>query len=338
MTTKADRAGRWTIRSRLLLGLLAIVVLMTVDAGIIIRQQQAVERTLVQLERASTVERYLLQCRRQEKNYLLRRDAESLELFQANLNALLAVTDELLLDVTDTEVERRLRLLKTRIAEYRVAFERSRARAPLVAETEDQANDWPTVEAARDCHHVVGQIRDGTILRFHDAKNVTRTVSLVSVVLALVLSVLIAGMLTRSIVGPLERLRRLAERVGSGDIQDMDVELSDLDLGRFRSRECFDLARALQCMVTNMRFLVSTERGLMDEYHMTILVLVNKALGACRWAVVERARRAAGFDSFSEVDPSNVDRFLAELEKEAATLASEERVQLLIRAVRELEL
>jgi hypothetical protein len=105
---------------------------------------------------------------------------------------------------------------------------------------------------------------------------------------------------------------------------------------RFTSRESYDLARALCCMVMNLRFLVPTERGLMDDYHMTILVLVNKALGSGGWAVVERARRAGGFDSFSEVEPENVDRFLTELEREALEEIPEDRVQLLSRFIREL--
>ncbi len=337
---RADDVGvrRWSIRNRLLLGLMVIVALMTVDAWIIIRQQQVMDRTFGRLQGAETIERYLLECRRQEKNFLIRGDVGSVSLYESNTQGLLEVVEELRRDVMSSPVAEQLDVLEERIGAYKAAFGQLRRRravsAGLPADSTDSENE--TVAAARACHAVVTKLRSGTIERFQSAQDVTRLVSIASVAVGALLSIGIAGFLTRAIVGPLERLRRLAERISAGDIQDMDVELAGLDMRRFTSQESYDLARVLRSMVTNLRFLVPTERGLMDDYHMTILVLVNKALGSGGWAVIERARRAAGFDSLSEVEPENVECFLSELEREALEEIPEDRVQLLSRVIREL--
>jgi hypothetical protein len=128
----------------------------------------------------------------------------------------------------------------------------------------------------------------------------------------------------------------LADKASSGDIQDIDVEFGDLDVKRFGTRESHDLALALRKMVTNLRLLVSTERGLMDHYHMTIMVLIHKAVGPASWSVIERARSAAAFSSFSEINPANVHRFVTALETEVRPLIPDGSVRLLVSAISEL--
>jgi methyl-accepting chemotaxis protein len=331
-----DATRRWTIRSRLVLGLLAIVVLMTADAWFIIRQQGIMDRSFCSLERMDMIERFLLECRRQEKNFLLRRDQASLDLFAASFDSLLSNTSALAERIKDPDMSASLVLLGGRILEYGDAFQHLRSRWFELSDPEERSRlDAETVATARACHALAGEVRNETISEFRAAHSATRTGNVLSVLLGLGLSIVVAALLTRNIVGPLEYLRKLAEKVSTGDIQDMDVEFSDLDMKRFTSRESFDLARTLRYMVSNLRMLVSTERGLMDDYHMTILVLANKALGRAGWSAVERARSAAGFRSFSDVHPSNVDRFLVALEKEAARTIPEERVRLLSQAIRE---
>lgn len=324
------------IRSKLLFGLTAIVILMVAVALAIIREQSVMRRSFAVHEHMTTLERLLLECRRQEKNFLLRHDESSPVLHAANLDSLIAYTENLRSEVADPEIVSKLSLLTDNAEEYGSLFR-------------DLAADWLEnsgrmgqeitpleVSSARKCHALVADIQAGAVARFNAANATAHTVSIFSIIVGVVLSLLIAGLLTRNIVGPLETLRALAERVSTGDIQDMDVEFTDLEMRRFNSRETLDLARSLQRMVTSMRLLVSTERGLMDDYHMTIVVLVNKALGPNGWTVIERARNAARFEAFAEVNPSNVDAFLAELEKEAESLIPRERIDLLCNAIRAL--
>ncbi len=326
------------IRTKLLIGMLGMVLLMMVVAGVIIRQQLVIEHSFSILEHMNTIERLLLECRRQEKNFLLRHDRSSIELFASDFEALQNNTMTALPEVSDTGLRSKLDGLKGLISQYGRTFDEVKsAWASDVGMEEQHRLAGLTVSRARECHALVAEIRESAISSFKMAGYSTHAVSLSSVLLGLLLSFLLAGMLTRHIVNPLEYLREFAEKARVGDIQDMDVQSSDLEMKRFNSRETYDLARSLQCLVTNMRLLVSTERGLMDPYHMTIAVLLIRAVGSCGWAVIERARGAAGFRSFPEITTSNIDRFLTCLTAELTGLIPEDRVRLVIDAIRELK-
>ncbi len=332
-----EQDSRMRMRTKLLLGFLSIVTLMTAAVGITIWQQSIIQECFALLERTDNVERFLLECRRQEKNFLLRMDQSSLGLFQANFDSLLHSTVDLRKDTVNPEIAAKLPLLTDRIIEYGEVFEDVRSAWPTGIGDEAQASlEGKMVIHARGCHEIVSQIRGISISTFYDAQRVTQNVSVVSIALGLLLSIVIAGILTRHIAGPLDYLRNLAERVSTGDIQDMDVEFTELETKRFNTRESFALARSLQRMVTSIRLLVSSERGLMDDYHMTIVVLVNKAVGPGGWSLIESARSAAGFGSFADVNPSNVETFLIELGKRAIMIIPKERVDLLADAVRTL--
>lgn len=331
------QVGKMRIRTKLLFGMLAIVILMTVVAWIMREQQTIIENSFALLERMDTVERFLLECRRQEKNFFLRSDQASLDLHAANLDSLLSATAVLEMEVSDPDTRSNLGRLKDRESAYGAVFED--LQASWTGDESEESNRLQdlTVARARECHALVGEIRTYAISRFEDAHATSHNVGILSVVVGLVLSLLIAGLLTRNIVRPLESLRTLAERVSTGDIQDMDVEFSDLDMKRFDSKESFDLARAFRRMVTSLRLMVSTERGLMDDYHMTIVVLTNKAVGPGGRAVIERARTAAGFGSLSDVSPENVDRFAYELGRHLAGIIPNERISLLCEAIQDLK-
>ncbi len=322
--------------TQLLLGFLSIVALMTVAGWITIRQQSVIQESFVILESADDVERFLLECRRQEKNYLLRMDQASLDLFTADFDSLLHVTAGLQEIAVRPEIGVKIPGLREKVLEYGDAFRDTRTIWPSGAAEERTRLESTMVARARSCHAIVAEIRGMAISNFGDAHRMTRHVSLIAIALGLLFSVLIAGVLTRHIAGPLGRLRRLAERVSTGDIQDMDVEFTELDTRNFGTRESYELARSLQRMVTNLRLLVSSERGLMDDYHMTIVVLVNKAVGPGGWALIEEAQAAAGFASFTDVRPVDIENFLIELGKRAIMLIPKERVDLLCDAIRKL--
>ena len=332
-----ERDGRMRMRTKLLLGFLSIVALMTAAVGVTIWQQSIIQECFALLERTDNVERFLLECRRQEKNFLLRMDQSSLDLFKVDFDSLHYSTVDLRKDTVNPDIAAKLPLLTDRIKEYGEVFEDVRSAWPAGIGAEAQELlEGKMVTRARACHAVVSEIRGIAISTFSDAQRVTQNVSVVSIALGLLLSIVIAGILTRHIAGPLGYLRNLAERVSTGDIQDMDVEFTELETKRFNTRESFELARSLQRMVTSIRLLVSSERGLMDDYHMTIVVLVNKAVGPGGWSLIESARSAAGFGSFADVTPSNVENFLIELGKRAIMIIPKERVDLLTDAVRTL--
>ena len=335
---KEDReVKRLRIRTRLLSGLLAIVVLMSAVAWMIMVQCKVVRHSCELLEGIDTVERVFLECRRQEKNFLLRHDQPSLDLHAAYFDTLLSTTIDLEAQVSHLGMGSKLALLREQEVEYQAAFQDLKSDWSDGSGRESERLEDLSVARARGCHALVAEIKSIVNSKREAAQAMLRMVSILSIVVGLLLSLLIAGQLTRQIVRPLEYLRGLADKVSTGDIQDVDVEFSDMEMKHFSSRETYDLARSLQRMVTSLRLLVSSERGLMDDYHMTILVLVNKAVGPGGWAVIERARASAGFDSFSEVQPDNLQRFLDELGNQVGALIPSERTEMLSEAIKRLK-
>ena len=328
---------RLRIRTSLLLGFLAIVVLMSAVTWVVLGQCRVVRRSFDLLGRIDTVEQALLECRRQEKNFLLRHDQASLDAHATAFDTLLSGMGFLDAGVRRGGIGAKIAVLEGAVVDYRTAFlglEPSR-----FDDSEHDAERAKTVmvSKARECHALVAEIKGTITSRLESAEAMTRVVSILSIVIGILLSILVAGFLTGRVVGPLESLRKLASRVSSGDIQDVDVEFRDMEMKIFRNRETYDLARSLQLMVTSLRLLVSSERGLMDDYHMTILVLVNKAVGPGGWAVIERARAEAGFGSFADVQPGNVQRFLAELSGQLGGVIPVERADRLKTAIEELK-
>jgi methyl-accepting chemotaxis protein len=329
--------GRTRIRSKLLSGLLALFLLLAATTAILHKQQLLMQDSCKVLQRVHTIERFLLECRRQEKNLLLRRQALYIDLFSTNMDSVRQNTSELMNQVSDPSISSDIESLMVNEEAYARYFLDAveNLRTPFDRAEHDRLVDL-TVERARACHSLIGRIRSVVMLRLNATNEMTRLVSQLSVVVAFLLALLIAVLLTRSIVKPLEYLRSLAEEVSMGDIQDMDVEFAGLDMDRFTSRESFDLAQSFRRMVTSIRMLVPTERGLMDNYHMTIVVLVNRALGPAGWSIIEKARAGAGFGSFAEVGPSKIEQFIDSLKEETATLTSEREFTLLAEAIRNL--
>jgi len=303
-----------TIRTKILAGLLTVVGLLSVAGAVITVQQRRMRDVFTVLDRVQEVERILLECRRQEKNFFLRHDRSSIELFVTNSNTL--VNRAALL--RDENLEPDLVPLQARLFEYlglyrEAFFEAERGwHSNLSAEEQDLLMET-TVAMARTSHQLVADIRSTSLARSRAASAVTEAVTFFAGGVGVLASIILASMLARHIARPFEILRVVAERVSSGDIQDMDVGLGDIEISSFNTKESLDLAEALQRMVTSLRLLVPTERGLMNSYQLAIVVLVQRAVGPAGWAVIERARAEAGFESFSDVEPASIDGFVERL-------------------------
>ena len=133
-----------------------------------------------------------------------------------------------------------------------------------------------------------------------------------------------------------EEAREVAERASTGDIQDMDVYFGDIDPSAFSTKESVDLAFALRRMLTSLRLLIPTERGMMSPYHVAILALVQRAVGPAAWAVIERARGEAGFASFAETDKESIDVFVDRLRIHLGPYLQPSTCQQLCAAIRQL--
>jgi len=306
--------SRPRIQTKILAGLLTVVGLLSVGGAVIAVQQRGLRDVFTVLDRVQEIERTFLECRRQEKNFFLRHDQSSVELFVTNSNTL--VNRAALL--RDENLEPDLVPLQARLFEsfgrYQEAFfEAERGwHSNLSAGKQDLLMET-TVATARTSHQLVADIRSASLARSRAASAVTEAVTFFAGGIGILASVILSSLLTRHIAKPFEILRVIAERVSKGDIQDMDVGFGDIEISSFNTKESVDLAEALKRMLTSLRLLVPTERGLMSSYQLAIVVLVQRAVGPAGWAVIERARAEAGFDSFADVQPASIEGFVERL-------------------------
>jgi hypothetical protein len=303
-----------TIRTKILAGLLTVVGLLSVAGAVITVQQRRLRDVFTVLDRVQDVERIFLECRRQEKNFFLRHDQSSVELFVTNSNTLVDRAALLREENLEPDLVPLQALLFEYFGRYREAFFESERgwRANLSAGEQDLLMET-TVAMARTSHQLVADIRSKSLASSRAASAVTEAVTFFAGGTGVLVSVILASLLTRRIAKPFEILRVVAERVSSGDIQDMDVGFGDIETSSFNTKESFDLAEALQRMLTSLRLLVPTERGLMNSYQLAIVVLVQRAVGPAGWAVIERARAEAGYESFADVEPASIDGFVERL-------------------------
>ncbi len=331
------------IRTRFIIAFMIIILLMTITILIVIKQQNIMRSSFFIIEKINKTELLLLECRRQEKNYLLRQDLSSTTLFNTNLAEFIHSTQQLKEEINDIILVNHLNSLEKKTMQYGDLFRRiiKKYKDDYVPDTNDREMDrliQETVATARECHSIVAEIKEFVFLKIENANAAAQYISITSILLGLLISFIVVYLLCGITVKPLEQLQKLAEKVSTADIQDIDIEFSDMEMKNFNSKETHDLATSIQRMITSLRFLVSSERGLMDDYHMTIVVLVNKAMGPAGWSVIERAHKSAGFSSFSEVNPSNIGEFLSKLQNEGLKLIPNERVHMLITAIQRLNM
>jgi len=307
---KPDRR-RPRIQTEVLASLLTVVALMSVAGFVITVQQRRMRVVFTVLDRVQEVERLLLECRRQEKNFFLRHDQSSVELFATHSSSLVDRSAMLQDENLDPELGPLQARLREALGRYRDTFFDAEHgwRSILPTEEQDLLMET-TVTMARVSHQLVADIRSVSLARFRTASAITEVVTFTAGGVGILAAVVLSSLLTRHIAKPFEVLRVVAERVSTGDIQDMDVGFSDIEISSFNTKESLDLSRALKRMFTSLRLLVPTERGLMSSYHLAIVVLVQRAVGPAGWAVIERARADAGFKSFADVEPSSIDGFV----------------------------
>jgi hypothetical protein len=332
-----DSKAKPRIQSKVLASLLTVVSLMAVAGVVIAVQQHRMRDVFTMLDGVQEVERLLLECRRQEKNFFLRLDRSSVELFAAHSTALLDHAAMLREEALDPGLlSRQIRLERT-VGEYRDAF--ADAERGWLADISIEERDLlmeTTVTRARVSHQLVADIRSVALARSRAASAVTEAITFIAGGVGVIASIILASLLARHIAKPFEVLRMVAERVSTGDIQDMDVGFGDIEVSSFNTKESLDLALALKRMLTSLRLLVPTERGLMSSYHLAILVLVQRAVGPAAWAVIEKARAEAGFKSFSDVEPASINAFAESLAHHLGPFISSAACVQLCAAVRQL--
>ena len=145
----------------------------------------------------SEIEKYFLECRRQEKNFIIRHDAKSVQLFTSNYDSLnLLVSKMLDYDLNEQMVEK-LIALQEKIDSYDLKFKEIISSNQIEI---DKAEIQSEVNLARESHALINEIKAITIQDFNNAYAITNNVNIFSILIGLFLSVLIAGFMSTKIM------------------------------------------------------------------------------------------------------------------------------------------
>jgi len=185
------------LRVRITLGFLIIVMVMAGVSGIIIWQESNMHRSFQHSSQISEIEKYFLECRRQEKNFIIRHDVQSVHLFISNFDSLNKLISEMLLDVSNEHMIQRLTFLNDIIQSYNSKFEEIFSSNQIEIDNNKIQSE---VNLARESHAIINEIKVITNLEFNKAYAITNNVNIFSILIGLFLSVIIAGFISTKIM------------------------------------------------------------------------------------------------------------------------------------------
>lgn len=185
------------LRVRITFGFLIIVFVMASVSGIIIWQESNMHKAFQHSSQISEIEKYFLECRRQEKNFIIRLDTESVQLFASNYDSLNVVVSKMLdYDLNDQMMEK-LNILQNKLDSYSLKFDTIVSSGQIGI---DNTLVLDEVDLAREIHTLIKEIKFITIQDFNKGYAVTNNVNIFSVLIGLFLSVLIAGFISTKIM------------------------------------------------------------------------------------------------------------------------------------------
>jgi hypothetical protein len=165
-------------------------------AGIIIWQESKMHKAFQQSIKIGEIDKYFLECRRQEKNFLIRQDSESMELYNQNFIALTNTLNETLeLELSDKSLNI-ITILQRNLDNYNKKVE------DIINSEEvlDKIQIQQEVDLAREIHSSINELNTIAIDNFNKAHILTTNVNLFSILIGFFLSVLIAGFISTKIM------------------------------------------------------------------------------------------------------------------------------------------
>jgi methyl-accepting chemotaxis protein len=183
------------------MGFLIIVFVMTIVSIIIICQQAKMQTAFEDSILTCELDRYVLECRRQEKNYIFRNDDEALVLHQANYDTLYAMTKNLIDKVSNDKLVNTLLSMQNKLENYKLSFEEVvQYRKDESSQRQFKISLQQCIASARECQAVIGDIRNMTKDRFDTALSISSIVNTFSVIVGIFLSVCISGFIADKIM------------------------------------------------------------------------------------------------------------------------------------------
>jgi len=199
--------------------------------------------TLSRANQASDLAMELLEARRREKDFLLRRDDQYAQLLDEHFSSLDSKGRELLGTLQDSGARSAIEDALQQLNDYRNNFGQLKSSIGQLDQSEKDMTD-----RAREVADASSQsLKLQRELLVSDSSNAKRTL-LIAAVIAFALGVLCSLIITQAIVGPLQRVVGIARKVADGDLT-TDIE-SD------RRDELGQLMQAMQAMTLSLRDLI----------------------------------------------------------------------------------
>ncbi len=185
------------LRVRITSGFLIIVIVMACVSGIIIWQEFHMHQAFQHSSQISEIEKYFLECRRQEKNYIIRHDSKSVQLFTSNYDSLSTLINKMMINNINEQTELKLIKLWEKLEEYKNIFEEL-----IITKNVEMGNSLATREVgfAREGHEIIRDIKNITTQNFKNAYAITNNVNIFSILIGLFLSIIIAGFISTKIM------------------------------------------------------------------------------------------------------------------------------------------
>ncbi|MFP6847456.1 MAG: methyl-accepting chemotaxis protein [Pseudomonas sp.] len=198
---------------------------------------------LTQANLADEISTELLEARRREKDFLLRKDDKYAQLLEEHFTSLENKGKQLLSTLDNSTERANIEQALQFLADYREHFAQLKSAVGQVAQTEHDMT-----QRAREVADVSGQsLAFQNKLLESDSSHAKQTL-IAAAVIAFVLGVLSALFITQAIVGPLQRLLGVARQVADGDLT--------ADISTERRDEIGQLMQAIQRMTEGLRNLI----------------------------------------------------------------------------------
>ncbi|MCD4834140.1 MAG: HAMP domain-containing protein [Bacteroidales bacterium] len=188
--------------------------------------------------------KYVLEARRIEKNYLLRKDDALISSMDELYNTILTQVDDTKSRMRQKANLNQMDAMKKAMIEYKGAFDETVQAIKLQAEEEELM-----IAAARDFIAVAEQTREHQNELMAEAVEKATLMIVALTFLAIILGILIAFIITRAIAKPLSKSVNFAESIANGDLTvNLDIDQED-EVGK--------LAKALQMMVFKLKDIIN---------------------------------------------------------------------------------
>ncbi len=185
------------LRVRITFGFLIIVFVMVSVSGIIIWQESNMHKAFQHYSQISEIEKYFLECRRQEKNFIIRLNTESVQLFASNYDSLNVMVSKMLDYDLNDQMMKKLNILQNKLDSYSLKFDTIVSSGQIGIDNTQVSDE---VYLARDIHTLIKEIKSITTQNFNKGYTVTNNVNIFSIIIGLFLSVIIAGFISTKIM------------------------------------------------------------------------------------------------------------------------------------------